>query len=75
MRFRHGLILAPVSEAIRRPAVSNVLEGAMRHHAWVSERRHPLLAPPFTLGWTQFGIILLVIAAVIVLTGVVVLPF
>lgn len=46
----------------------------MRHHVWVSERRHPL-TPPFTLGWTQFAIILIVIAAVLLLTGALVLPF
>lgn len=43
----------------------------MRHHAWVSERRHEPSAP-VTIGWTQFTLILIVIAAVILLTGAVV---
>jgi hypothetical protein len=47
----------------------------MRHHAWVSERRHTESAPPVTLGWMQFTLILIVIAAVLLLTGAVVMPF
>jgi hypothetical protein len=47
----------------------------MRHHAWVSEHRHAIPKPPLTLGWTQFALILIVIAAVLLLTGAVVLPF
>jgi len=46
----------------------------MRHHAQVSEHRHILPAPIATLGWTQFTIILIVIAAVLLLTGAVVWP-
>lgn len=62
-------------EAKERLTVSKVLEGAMRHHAWVSEHRHAEPASPVTLGWMQFTFILIVIAAVLLLTGAVVLPF
>lgn len=47
----------------------------MRHHQWVSIRRHPTLAPVTTLGWTQFTIVLIVIAAVLLLTGALVWPY
>ena len=47
----------------------------MRHPAWVSGRRHGMLNPPFKLGWTEFAIILIVIVAVVFLTGALVLPF
>jgi hypothetical protein len=59
---------------VQRWAVSNVLEAAMRHHQWVSEHRHAAPAPVVTLGWTQFTLILIIIAAVLLLTGAVVLP-
>jgi hypothetical protein len=47
----------------------------MRHHQWVSIHRPAALAPMTTLGWTQFTIILIVIAAVLLLTGAVVWPY
>lgn len=47
----------------------------MRHHAFVSEHRHVKAARPVTLGWMQFTLILIVIAAVLLLTGATLQPF
>lgn len=47
----------------------------MRHHAFVSEHRHAEPVRPVTLGWMQFTLILIVIAAVLLLTGAILQPF
>lgn len=49
----------------------------MRHHQWTAEIRHasPEPKPLTTLGWMQFAIVAGVIAAVLLLTGVVILPW
>ncbi len=48
----------------------------MKHHEFVSGIRPRVgMRPIATLGWTQFAIVAVVIAAVLLLTGVAILPW
>jgi hypothetical protein len=49
----------------------------MRHHQWVSDvhQAHPGPGPIATLGWTQFTIVAVIIAAVLLLAGAVIWPW
>ena len=56
--------------------VSKPTGAAMKHHEFVSGIRPRVgLRPIATLGWTQFAIVAVVIAAVLLLTGVAILPW
>ncbi|MBI2223278.1 MAG: hypothetical protein HYU53_18975 [Acidobacteria bacterium] len=49
----------------------------MRHHQFVSDTRHAHSGPgPIaTLGWTEFAIAAAIIAAVLLLAGIVIFPW